>query len=77
MNKSLILTLLLAFIGSGLLAHAIEFKMERVGTYRSEVCGVGDFNNDGKLDIIAGPYWYEAPDWKPHQFREFGEKNSR
>jgi hypothetical protein len=74
MNKQIVKALVLTFIGSGMMAHAIEFKMERVGTYRSEVCGVGDFNNDGKLDIIAGPYWYEAPDWKLHQFREFGEK---
>ncbi|MBN2315780.1 MAG: VCBS repeat-containing protein, partial [Sedimentisphaerales bacterium] len=34
-----------------------------------EACGIADFNNDGKLDIVAGPYWYEAPDWKPHLFR--------
>lgn len=48
---------------------SVKFVMHRVGTFRSEACGVGDFNNDGKLDIVAGPYWYEAPSWKPHQFR--------
>ena len=40
------------------------FKMHRVGTYRGEACGVGDFNNDGKLDIVALPYIYLAPDFK-------------
>lgn len=39
------------------------FKMHRVGTYRGEACGVGDFNNDGKLDIVALPYVYLAPDF--------------
>jgi hypothetical protein len=24
----------------------------------------GDFNNDGKMDVVAGPYWYEGPDFK-------------
>ncbi len=38
------------------------FKMHRVGTYRGEACGVGDFNNDGKMDIVALPYVYLAPD---------------
>jgi len=52
----------------------VKFVMHRVGNYRSEACGVGDFNNDGKLDIIAGPFWYEAPDWKPHKFRELKGK---
>ncbi len=47
----------------------VKFTMQRVGSFRSEACEVGDFNGDGKLDIVAGPIWYEAPSWKPHTFR--------
>lgn len=50
-------------------AESPTFELHRVGSYRSEACGVGDFNNDGKLDIIAGPNVYFAPDWEPVQVR--------
>ncbi len=42
----------------------VEFKTHRIGQFRSEASGVGDFNNDGKPDVIAGPNLYLAPDWK-------------
>ena len=51
-------------------AEEIKFVMHRIGTFRSEACCVADFNNDGKLDIAAGPYLYLAPDWKPVKIRE-------
>ncbi len=35
--------------------------------YRSEGAAVVDVNRDGKLDIMAGNLWYEAPDWNPHE----------
>jgi hypothetical protein len=33
-------------------------------------CAVIDVNKDGKLDIVSGGYWYEAPNWKQHFLRE-------
>jgi esterase/lipase len=33
-------------------------------------CGVIDVNKDGKLDIVSGGFWYEAPAWKKHFLRE-------
>jgi hypothetical protein len=38
--------------------------------FRSEGVAVADVNKDGKLDIIAGDVWYEAPDWKMHVIRQ-------
>jgi len=36
-------------------------------TFRAEGVAVADVNKDGKLDILAGEVWYEAPDWKMHE----------
>jgi hypothetical protein len=37
----------------------------------AEGAHVGDFNKDGKKDIVAGPYWYAGPDFKQrHRFYE-------
>jgi len=41
----------------------VAFRMHRVGTYRGEACEVGDFNNDGNLDIVGLPYVYLAPEF--------------
>ena len=41
-------------------AEDLNFVMHRVGNFRSEACGVGDFNKDGKPDIVAGAYLYLA-----------------
>jgi hypothetical protein len=36
-------------------------------TFRAEGVAVADVNRDGRPDILAGEFWYEAPDWKPHE----------
>ncbi|MCE7053178.1 VCBS repeat-containing protein [Algoriphagus sp. AGSA1] len=35
--------------------------------FLSEGVAVADINNDGQLDIVAGYYWFEAPDWTRHE----------
>ncbi len=40
--------------------------------FRSEGVATGDVNKDGKLDVLAGDVWYEAPDWKMHEIRTPG-----
>lgn len=38
----------------------------------SEGVAVADVNRDGKLDVLAGDVWYEAPDWTLHPIRPVG-----
>ena len=33
----------------------------------SEGVAVADLNKDGLLDIIAGYYWFKAPNWEKHE----------
>jgi hypothetical protein len=47
----------------------VKFVTHRISQVRSETLGVADFNRDGRLDIVAGPNLYLAPDWQPIQIR--------
>jgi hypothetical protein len=47
---------------------AAQFKKTRItGDFLSEGVAVADLNKDGRPDIVAGYYWFEAPTWKRHQ----------
>jgi hypothetical protein len=64
-------TLVLAFGVAGLpaiaaakdLLHSFT-KIQATDQFWSEGADFADFNRDGKLDVVAGPFWYEAPDFK-------------
>jgi hypothetical protein len=30
----------------------------------SEGANFGDFNKDGKMDVVSGPYWWEGPEFR-------------
>jgi len=38
--------------------------------FRSEGVAIADVNKDGKMDVVTGEWWFEAPDWKPHAIRK-------
>ncbi len=38
--------------------------------FKSEGVATADVNKDGKMDVIAGPEWFEAPGWKIHHIYE-------
>ncbi|MBP88754.1 MAG: hypothetical protein CMJ64_18920 [Planctomycetaceae bacterium] len=54
------------------------FRMHTINadsTYSA--CAAIDVNRDGKLDIVCGGFWYEAPAWKKHFIREVQQIRGR
>lgn len=39
--------------------------------FRSEGVAIADVNKDGKLDVLNGEYWYEAPYWQAHEMQPY------
>lgn len=46
------------------------FKKHLLDPGANEAAAVVDVNRDGRLDIVSGESWYEAPDWRKHRMRE-------
>lgn len=55
----------------------VRWKVRRLDAkFRSEGVALGDVNRDGKPDVLAGEFWYEAPDWKRREIttpRDYGD----
>jgi hypothetical protein len=74
MNRFLPFSFFVSFvvtICSDCLAQSPAFEVKTINADAEyPACGVIDVNHDGKLDIVSGGFWYEAPDWKKHFLRE-------
>jgi hypothetical protein len=62
--------ILLALVGAACFAHAEDkyvlqtFEKKTLSElFYAEGAAYGDFNHDGKIDIVSGPYWYEGSDF--------------
>lgn len=53
-----------------LAAEQVRFeKRQLTDRYYCDGIAAGDINSDGKLDVVAGPFWYEGPDFRDaHEF---------
>lgn len=73
---SKLVSLFVAGFASGIFCQAApagvpSFRVHPVNpdsTYSA--CAAFDVNRDGKLDIVCGGFWYEAPKWKRHFLRD-------
>ncbi len=53
-------------------AHGATFKkLTLTDKFYCEGAYAADFNRDGNMDVVSGPYWYAGPDFqKRHEVRE-------
>ncbi|MFO1501875.1 MAG: VCBS repeat-containing protein [Verrucomicrobiota bacterium] len=68
MSKALLVTLLVPC--ATLLSSAEDYvlhtfkRIQITDKFWSEGAYFGDFNKDGHMDVVSGPFWYEGPDFK-------------
>ena len=61
---------LVVCFGAGLSASAEDYLLHSFKTQQldihfwSEGATLGDFNRDGKMDVVSGPFWYAGPEFK-------------
>lgn len=65
-----------AFLAVAILAaDTPTFTTQFLAINVHESCDVGDFDGDGKLDVVAGPNWYRNGDWAARPLRNIDNKN--
>tara|TARA_R110000850_G_scaffold85842_5_gene185122 strand:+ start:1574 stop:2785 length:1212 start_codon:yes stop_codon:yes gene_type:complete len=56
--------------GKGKPAPKQTWRVQQLHRDNNEGIAVGDIDGDGKLDVTAGEYWYQAPDFKQRPVRK-------
>ncbi|MBA4149452.1 MAG: VCBS repeat-containing protein [Verrucomicrobia bacterium] len=71
----------LIFISTAMAVSAKDYylhsfkKTQLTDQFWGEGANFGDFNRDGKMDVVSGPFWYAGPDFKQrHEFYPATEK---
>src|SRR5688572_11930151 len=78
MTKGFILSAILCapnFVGGKEFSiHSFQ-KQRLTDQFWCEGASFGDFNRDGKKDVVSGPFWYEGPEFKTrHEYYPATEK---
>ena len=69
LRRSLPLALALLTLAAGRPPN-VPFTVRPIDPGASETAAVADIDGNRRLDIVSGDFWYQAPAWTPHRFRE-------
>lgn len=64
-----------SYAADGKTGGLIRWEKVMIADNWNEGIAVCDVNNDGRLDLTGGPWWFEAPTWKHHPLRTIGIGN--
>ena len=53
----------------------VTFSVRKLAVDANEGIAAGDVNGDGKLDLVAGRFWYQNPDWAARPLRNVDDWN--
>jgi hypothetical protein len=54
----------------------IAFERQMIDPGASETLAIADVNGDGRVDLVSGEFWYQAPKWTKHRFRNIDFLNN-
>ncbi len=75
MRGSLLAAAFIWLLGGASRPADIAFRVTMLDPGYGETVAVTDINHDGKLDIVSGESWYEAPRWTKHPLRQIEYTN--
>lgn len=78
MNLLRALTIVILLQTSALADEPSGFRLHTLNAdSKFSACAAIDVNRDGKLDVVCGGFWYEAPTWEKHFLREVRQIRGR
>ena len=74
--RTLFAILITAALSAATRPADIAFEKLTIDLGANEPCAFADINGDGRIDIVSGENWFEAPKWTRHHFRDLPFTNN-
>ena len=75
LSASVVLGMIFSSLQAAELQPSLKWTIRTLAIDSNEGIDVGDFNRDGKLDVVAGRNWFAAPEFIPRPVRTIEDWN--